>query len=424
MANPAFQRGDFRLLFLVLFITAAGNTALQSVLPAIGRELEIPDVAVAAIFSVSALMWTAVSPFWARQSDLRGRKKLVALGMAGYFVSTLLCGIVILSGLLGWIGPALIVILFALFRALFGTFGSASNPAAQAYVAQRTSRADRTAALALLASAFGLGTIVGPAVAPLFVHLPIVTLSGPLFAFTLFALIVWLLVLKFLPADDPEEMARNLGASQGRKRLSWRDKRIWPFVVVGLISGNMQAATGQTLGFFIIDQSGESPIAAQPLIGIAMMAGAGATLLAQWGLIGMFGMGPRQLIRWGCALALAGTVGLVFSDGFYAITISFALAMLGYGFARPGFSAGASLAVPPEDQGAAAGTVSAVNGASFIIAPTIGVGLYQLSPHLPYAVAALGLAGMLVYVMRSRSIGDALDAPEDDIPPSEDSGTN
>lgn len=400
------------MLFLVLFVTAAGNTALQSVLPAIGRDLGIPDVAVAAIFSVSALMWTLSSPFWASQSDKRGRKKLVLLGMGGYFASTLFCAFVILAGLLGLIGPLLIVTLFAVFRSLFGLFGSASNPAAQAYIAVRTSRGKRTGALAVLASAFGLGTIVGPALAPFFIF-PFVRLSGPLFAFTLIALVTMLLVSRYLPKDDPAEIERAR-TSGPRKRLSWFDPRIRPFVIYGLIAGNMQAVIAQTLGFFIIDTSGLPPDEAQTFIGLAMMAGAGATLLAQWGLIGMFGMGPRELCRWGAALAFAGAVGMVFSHNFYAITLSFALAMLGFGFARPGFSAGASLAVDIEDQGAAAGTVSAINGASFIIAPTIGVALYQVAQPLPYALSAVVLAGALVYTLKNRTLSSLLDQPVDE----------
>ncbi|MEM8826877.1 MAG: MFS transporter [Pseudomonadota bacterium] len=393
-----FQRTDFRILFLVLFTVAAGNTALQSVLPAIGRELKIPDVAIAAIFSLSALFWTLSAPFWARQSDLRGRKQLVALGMLGYFVSTLLCALVIFFGLEGLIGPALIVVLFAAFRALFGLFGSASNPAGQAYIAVRTAPSERTNALSILASAFGLGTIVGPAVAPFFIF-PVVTLSGPLFAFTLFAAVTLILVLKYLPKDSAEAVAAT--RARGNRRMSWRDPRIRPFVLYGLIVGNAQAATGQTLGFFIIDTSGRDPVAAQLLIGIAMMGGAGATLLAQWGLIGMFRMGPRELTRWGAGLALVGTVGMALSATIYGITVSFALAMLGYGFARPGFSAGASLAVETEDQGAAAGAVTAVNGASFIVAPTVGVALYQIAAPLPYILSAVMLAWMLIYAMRS-----------------------
>ncbi|MGB7406134.1 MAG: MFS transporter [Pacificimonas sp.] len=395
-----FQRTDFRLLFLVLFTVAAGNTALQSVLPAIGRELEIPDVFIAAIFSLSALFWTLSAPYWAKQSDMRGRKALILLGMFGYFISTLLCALVIFAGLEAWISALLIVVMFAAFRSLFGIFGSASNPAAQAYVAVRTSRAERTAAISVLASAFGLGTIVGPAIAPFFI-LPVVGLSGPLFVFTIFALVVLFLVWRFLPKDDAEEIAA-IAARPARRRLGWFDPRIRPWVIYGLVIGNAQAAMGQTLGFFIIDTSGDDPAAAQYLIGLAMMAGAGATLLAQWGLIGMFGMGPRELTRWGAGLALAGTVGMVFATSIYGIIMSFALAMLGYGFARPGFSAGASLAVDTEDQGAAAGTVTAVNGASFIIAPTVGVGLYQLAQPLPYALSAAMLAVVLVFSLKSK----------------------
>ena len=47
----------FALMFLVMLTIAAGNTALQSVLPALGRSLGVKDSAVAAAFSVSALLW-------------------------------------------------------------------------------------------------------------------------------------------------------------------------------------------------------------------------------------------------------------------------------------------------------------------------------------------------------------------------------
>src|SRR3546814_952884 len=55
---------------------------------------------------------------------------------------------------------------------------------------------------------------------------------------------------------------------------------------------------------------------------------------------------------------------------------SYALASLGFGFTRPGFTAGSSLAVGPDAQGSVAGKVTSVNGASFVLGPSIGVGLY------------------------------------------------
>ena len=60
------------VLFAVMLVAAAGNTAMQSILPAIGAKLDIPDVWVSLAFSWSALLWVMTAPYWARQSDRRG----------------------------------------------------------------------------------------------------------------------------------------------------------------------------------------------------------------------------------------------------------------------------------------------------------------------------------------------------------------
>ncbi|HWU81819.1 MAG TPA: MFS transporter, partial [Caulobacter sp.] len=123
------NRGAFAILFGVSVATAMGNTGMLSVLPAIGRQIGIPDALVAGIFSLSAVLWAVTSPFWARQSDLRGRKPLILLGLAGFCVSMTLCAIVVSAGLRHLAPPMVIFGLFLLSRALFGGFGSAANPA-------------------------------------------------------------------------------------------------------------------------------------------------------------------------------------------------------------------------------------------------------------------------------------------------------
>ncbi|HQR90369.1 MAG TPA: MFS transporter, partial [Caulobacter sp.] len=89
------NRGAFAILFGVSVVSAMGNSGMWSVLPAIGREIGIPDVLVAAIFSLSAVLWAISSPFWARQSDIHGRKPLILLGLVGFCVSMILCAIVV-----------------------------------------------------------------------------------------------------------------------------------------------------------------------------------------------------------------------------------------------------------------------------------------------------------------------------------------
>ena len=108
--------------------------------------------------------------------------------------------LVVLAGLNKLFVPMVIFAGAALTRAVFGLIGSASNPAAQAYVADRSQRSERTGALATLASAFGLGTILGPAVAPLFI-LPGVGLAGPMFAFAILAFVMTAVVQVGLPND-------------------------------------------------------------------------------------------------------------------------------------------------------------------------------------------------------------------------------
>ena len=49
----------------------------------------------------------------------------------------LLCGLVLVAGLHGWIGGALTFVLFAIFRAIYGGLGCATPSATQAYLASQ-----------------------------------------------------------------------------------------------------------------------------------------------------------------------------------------------------------------------------------------------------------------------------------------------
>ena len=413
---PRLPAKTFAILFGVSMATALGNTGMQSVLPAIGRSIGFPDYLVAAIFSLSALMWAFSSPVWARLSDLRGRKPLILVGLAGFMVSMICCGLVVGAGV-RHLAPILVVfVLFLLSRALFGLFGAASNPATQAYVAERTGRDDRTEAMASLAGAFGLGTIVGPAIAPIFV-LPIVGLAGPMFAFAVIAAVMMVIVVRYLPeskgAPVPprDEVAReDAGDESGKQRSVFRDPRLTPFLVYGFLIAACQTAQGQTLGFLIIDKLHLSPLRAQGFTAGAMMAGAVAGLLAQWGLIRMFRMGPRHLLRWGAGIAALANVIVAFSPSYSAVVMGYALSSLGYGFCRPGFTAGASLAVGQAEQARAAGAIAAVNGVNVVVAPLF-VLLYGASHPAPFLVNAAILAGLLILALRSGVLARAGDAP-------------
>ncbi len=185
-------------------------------------------------------------------------------------------------------------------------------------------------------------------------------------------------------------------AAPSHKRLKLTDPRIWPWIVVGLGMGHAQAMVGQAMGFLVIDRLAIDPLQAQQAVGLVLMTGAGAALLVQWGMIPLLNMTPRMMVIVGLALAAAGCLVISASNSLYAMATAFGLASAGFGFARPGYTAGSSLAVGQDLQAAVAGRITSVNGASFIIGPSIGVGLYEVwrpATFLTSAVMCLILLG-------------------------------
>lgn len=417
VGTTALRNVQFLLLFAAMLVAAAGNTALQSVMPAMGREIGLADFWVAVAYTWSAILWVLFAGYWAEKSDRHGRKRLMLMGVGGFIVSMTLCGFVLLAGLSRMLSPVTTFVLFGLARAIYGSLGCATPSATQAYLAARTRRSGRVAALSSLSSSFGLGTIMGPALAPLFV-LPFVGLPGPLFAFALIAALVYVAIWRWLPDDSGDLRIKGLREGRGAAmsypsmasattgasvvaataprsaRVRWRDPRIKQWMIAGIVSGHAQAATLIALGFFVIDRLGLPPSGSEMPISIVMMAGASATLAAQWGLIPRLSLSPRTLIIAGSIIAAIGCGATIAADNLYGLVIGFALSSLGFGFTRPGFTAGASLAVPTAEQGGVAGAITAANGISYVAAPSIGMALYGINPALPFAAAAMLLAGL------------------------------
>jgi MFS family permease len=421
------------LLFTVMLVTAAGNTAMQSVMPSIGTALKVEDFWISLAYTWSALLWMLCAPFWARRSDQRGRKAMMGIGLLGFIFSFGLCGLSLWLGLNGWLGGVATLLVFAACRSLYGGFGSAAPPAVQAYVASRTSRAQRTQALSLISSSFGLGTVIGPALAPYFI-LPGLGLVGPFVAFTLIA-VVTLGALRFwLPDDTPayaargdvmaapfsansDSQPRNRAAQDGEHepyveiaKISWFDQRMRPWLVAGLLGGHAQAAILGIVGFLVLDRLGlrGDPLAGAGPTGIVLMAGAIATLFAQWGVIPTLHLGPRASCLWGIAIAAIGTALLSVAASLHTITIAVAMISLGFGLFRPGFTAGASLSVSRAEQGQSAGIVASINGAAYILAPAIGVWLYGHSPWIGFAAIELLCLAVIVLGIKGMAPDDEL----------------
>lgn len=386
-SGPAERRRSFRLLFICLVVTGIGNSMLFAILPPLARELDVAEFFIGAIYTISALLFLIMSPIWGALSDRYGRRPLIIFGLLSFALSTLVFALATVAGQLGWAPPLIAIIGMAGARALFGGFGSATNPAAQAYVADRTSTEERTEALAGLTAAFGLGGIVGPALAAAFVERIGI---APFMVAVSFLVAGAAVAVRFLLPEKtpPRQQSRPINPV---KQLAFAfDKRVAPFFLFGCGLWLVQAISLQAIGFYVMDKMELTPQEGLQLAGVALTAGAGALIFAQLVVIPAMKASPRALMATGALLAAVASIEMVFAANYASIVFGYMLGSFAFGLARSGFTGGASIAVNPEEQGRAAGSTTATAGLGFLIAPVAGLWLYQaIGPEVPYMLNAV-----------------------------------
>jgi len=392
------RRSAFILLFFALMAIGAGNTMLlAAVLPQLTREMAMPDWMAGAVFSLSALLWSLTSPFWGKASNTWGRRRIAAIGLGGYALSMFLIwltGTLALAGVMT--SMVTVFICLALARSLFGLLGSAANPAAQAYVADRTSKAERQGEIAFLSSGFSVGTVIGPAFAAALAAAAGI-LSPALFTAALAALMAALIWFRLPETRAPVADAVRIEAEAAGKDL-WRTEKVLPFLIYAVCLSLVTGVLTQVFVFAVMDKLNVSGREAAAYTGPAFTVGAVAVLLAQLVLIPRLHLRNKTLMWAGCLPLLLGAVLMIFANNYAALIFSQFLIGLGQGLARPGFSSGASLAVPPQLQGNVAGLVISANGMGYIVTPFFGLFVYEyVNPDLPFLLCALMLLAMFLY---------------------------
>lgn len=394
------SRWVLSFLGAVTFLTAIGNIGLVSVMPTIGRMLRIPDYLVAGIFSVSALTWAISSPFWVPRIGRGGPAFYIRAGLVGFLLSMGGCALSVELGLLALLPPLATFGCFAVLRSVYGLLGSAAAIATQALVAGRTDGAQRTHAIAGLAGALSLGTIVGPAIAPAMMVDPLGPL-GPMLGFALLGALALAASYRVLAGADMETRVASADPDAPSLAAVWRRRGIGRHLNFGLLLCSAQAINLYTIGFVIIDRMPAGAAAAQQMIGLAMTAGAISALLAQWGLVRLLSLSPLTMMRAGAALACAGNAAAMLDGGVRGAVAGFALASFGYGLARPGFSAAASLAGAAKEQVGIASAITLIAGASITLPPILASMAYQQWRFAPFAiVAAISAALLLDHLVR------------------------
>ena len=366
------------LLFVALFNSILGLSVLFPILGPLGREIGLTDVQVGSLSTAYAAMQLLTSTFWGRQSDARGRKPILLMGIIGFAVGFFAFGAVAQLGMSGVLTGTPLFVLLIVTRIVGGTFSSATLPTGQAYAADISDRNDRTSAMAVIGMAFGLGVIVGPGIG-----FGLAKLFGNLLAPVFFSASVAVVNAIFVAIRLPEPERHTRGARPAPRGSMVR--RTWPLLAIGFSATLASVAMEQTVAFYFQDRlhlRGEG-IETATLVGSALMIYGVVAVLSQGFIVRRFKLPPRTLLRAGLPFAIGGFVLFVFARVYATLTSALVLQGFGQGLVLPGVTAALSLSVGEEEQGSVAGLNSASQGLGRTIGPVLGTSLYSVRHSCP-----------------------------------------
>jgi MFS family permease len=242
-------------------------------------------------------------------------------------------------------------------------------------MADITDTTTRTKGMGQIGAANNLGSVLGPAVGGL---LAAYTLLTPIWFSIVVTLVAGIAIWVALPQVPGQISAHK------PPRLKYSDRRIRPFIFVGIFMFMGFAIVQQTMAFRFQDTLLLTAKETAEVVGIGMMLSAFFSLVTQMVIIPRLQVQPFTLLKIAMPILIGAFLMMAMGDTRWLLTIAMAIQGVGMGLAGPGFMSGASLAVSAEEQGSVAGVANSCGPLGFTIGPLLGTYLYSIQPDYPY----------------------------------------
>jgi MFS family permease len=388
------------LLFLSLFSSILGLSILFPILAPLGRALELTESQIGLASTSYALAQFVAAPFWGRTSEVRGRKPVLLLGVIGFGLSFLGLGIVADLGARHVVRGVPLLAALVGARLVGGLLSSATLPTAQAWAADLTDRDNRTAGMAVVGAAFGLGIVFGPVIggavsyffglyAPIWVSVGIAVVNAVLVATRL---------------TEPPRRERPATPPSFRRVL----QKARTFLAIGLTTTFASVLMEQTIAFAFEDRLHLTHEQTPTYVGSALGVYGVVAVIAQGWLVRRFRIPAGRLMLLGLPLTTMGMALLTIANSWIVLAAAMALQGFGQGLVMPGVTSALSLTASDDEQGEVAGANSSAQGLGRLLGPLVGPALYQMAHPMPFAMSASLLALVWAFVglsPRVRGIG-------------------
>lgn len=363
-----------------LFAVGLGQSFAFVLVPPLARDLGLSVIETSMIFSISAVAWAMTSTSWGRASDRYGRRNIAVIGLIGYSISIIALITPLFLVEKNILDFVYLLPLLILGRLINGLIGSATRPAAFGYMADITSRSKRTKKFARLESSFLIGTIMGPMIGG-FLFLYSKTLPFYIFAMCGFIAAIGIYV------TFPNKISLKEKTEHIISKLSFKDKSVWPFLLIAALSSLCQASLLQSIGFFITDVfSNEKDL---PLvISLTFVVLSISTVVSQYIFTDLMPIKNNKLLIYGTFLIMISYLMAALATSIALFYLAMMINGLGAGMFRPANASTLSLAQTPDNQGKAAGYLGSVMPIGHVLTPIVAMPIYQHEPGYLYLFSA------------------------------------
>ena len=427
--SKPFQIRAILPVFFVVVIDLMGFGIVLPLLPFYASEFGVGAVQIGLLYSVFSLMQLIFSPIWGGWSDRIGRRPIMLLSTFGAAISYVIFAF---AGSF-WMLMA--------SRVLAGIMGG-NISTAQAYIADVTDKENRARGMGMIGAAFGIGFVVGPALATLFLQ-PIVGEAVGSLGFE--ALSVWMLahpfvmpglVASFLSfasflfvwAKLPETVQKRSEATPEYRRPSLFSPAFWRQLRERTALDSSGVSRGIIIplfaAFFLLSFGEASLYSAFPLFAeenIGMNAAQVGVQFFYIGLIAVFiqgalirpltrRFGEQTIFLTGNVFMVLGLAGIAFSTTLTTLSLTIGLLAIGKSLNTPTITSLISQESDEEHYGATMGMAQGFSGLGRMVGPTWGGALYAVSIGLPFLATAGILSSVILiafWIMRKTRIQPA-----------------
>jgi len=376
------------IIFLTIFVNLVGFGIIIPLLPFYAQEFGASPLVIGMLFGTFSLCQLIASPALGDLSDRYGRRPILVFSLVGTAVSFVMMAL------------AHSVTMLFLSRIVDGLSGG-NISTARAYVADITEPKDRAHAYGWIGAAFGLGFILGPAIAGVLAR---ISYTAPIWAAAAITLVATAMALVWLPETVHRTQAGTGNPLRYLPELL-RRALVRRVLIIDFAYWMAFAVFQATFALFVADRFG-------------LDAAETGYLFAAFGLLGVIvqvafvrpivrRLGDKSTFIAGLVLSAVGLLAAAWTQSVVMFLLALVPLSLGMGFGTPAVTSLVSHAAGKNEQGRMQGAAGAVESLGRTVGPVWGTAsLQHIGSSTPYVSAAALLVVTLLLSVGYTEAGD------------------